>query len=117
MLIELADVRLRLLERARIGKRLLDEALAIVERSCDGHGRHVAAKRRELRLLDGRDAAVGKQDDDTRARETKEGLRDGAAGVAGRRHEHGQLRSPALKCAIRRAITRAPTSLNANVGP
>ena len=60
-----------------------------------GHGvrpdvRSLPVEHRQLRFLRRADAAVRIQDDDARARDAVEGVRDGAAGIAGRRDDDGE---------------------------
>ena len=77
----------------------------------------LAVEHRQLRFLRRADAAVGIQDDHAGVRHAVKGVRHGAAGVAGGRGQDGQRLVAGWSDAISRAITRAPTSLNASVGP
>ena len=61
---------------------------------------------RQLRFLRRADAALGIQDDDARVRHAVKRVRDGAAGVAGGRRQHGQR----LIAACRAPPSAAPSS-------
>ena len=92
MLIELALRQPRARAQRRVGKRLLGQPLAIVERAGDRDRRDVAAERRELRLLDGVTPPSGNSTTTRVPADAVKGLRDGAAGVAGGRDQHRQRR-------------------------
>ena len=72
---------------------------------------------RQLRFLRRADPSVRIEDDHASVRDAVKGVRDGAAGVAGGGGQNRQRLSPVSSAAMRRAIVRAPTSLNASVGP
>ena len=65
----------------------LDQGLAVVEAAIDLQGGDVLSQGGELALLDGTDAPLGVEDEDMRAGNAQEAVRDGAAGVAGRGDE------------------------------
>ena len=66
----------------------LDQGLAVVEAAIDLQGGDVPPQGGELALLDGAYAALGIEDENMRAGNAQEAVRDGAAGVAGRGDEH-----------------------------
>ena len=70
-----------------IQERGLDQGLAVVEAAIDLQGCDVLPQGGELALLDRTDAALGIEDEDVRAGNAQEAVRDGAAGVAGRGDE------------------------------
>ncbi len=78
----LAEAERRLRAQRLVAERLLDHALAIVERSGDAQCAHVAAETAELMRLAWRDAAIGIQDDDAEAGQTGERRAHCRAGVA-----------------------------------
>ena len=103
-----------------VGERGAGEALAVVEGARDGDGGHVAAQGREQAPLRLRDESLRVEHADTETGYPAERMGHRAAGVAAGRHEHGGFHAIPASVTnrdIRRAMTRAATSLNASVGP
>ncbi len=74
------------------GKRLLREALTVVERALHRDSPDVAAERRELRFLHSAHVTVGIEHHDPRPGDAVERVRHRAAGVARCGDQHGQWR-------------------------
>ena len=73
-----------------VGKRPLDQRLAVVERPLHGQRRDVVAERRHLRFLHVADLPFRIEHDDARVGHAVKGLRHRAARVAGRRDQNRQ---------------------------
>ena len=104
-----------------VDERVARQPMAIVEVAGDRIGAHISrlgVEHRQLRFLRRADAAVRIQHDHAGVRHAVEGVRDCAARIAGGRGEDRQRRvAGRASAAMSRAISRAPTSLNASVGP
>src|SRR5690606_792283 len=74
-----------------IDERLLDEALAVVERTRYFQRRYVMTQRSELLLLNFADLTLWIQDNHTRAGHPKKAVGDRTAGVAGGRDQDNNL--------------------------
>ena len=117
MLMEFADVSRAAAAVATIAERLLREPLAVVERAGDGHGRTLPPSVVNCASCTGVTAPSGNSTI-TRVPATPKNACATALPVSpdvATRTVSGA--SPLLKWAISRAMTRAPTSLKANVGP
>ena len=121
MLMELADVRRTRRDSSGSANASFVSRWQSSKLPATAYARTFVASRvehRQLRFLRRAHAALRIEHRDARVRHVVKRVRDGAAGVAGGGHQHRERLIAAVeRRPCRRAIMRAPTSLNASVGP